>query len=177
MGKPLIFDSTPLIYLARASLANYFNDISEKNFATPRVFNEVVEEGKKKGAPEASLIERLFQEKTIYVHSLAEKSYLRFVKEMASQTQRHPLHETEAEVLCLAKELNGVAIADDKAVRAVARLIEVETHGTAYILGRIYLTKKIAKAELLEKVAEMRNSGWRLSGEDYFKIAEYLKNL
>lgn len=90
---------------------------------------------------------------------------------------RHPLHEAEAEVLCLAKELNGVAISDDKAVKAVGRLIEVEVHGTAYVLGRIYLAKKIQKAELLEKIAETRNSGWRLSSKDYSKITEYLKSL
>src|SRR3989304_2895928 len=105
MGKPLIFDSTPLIYLTRVSLAKFFRDISEEKFTTTRVFNEIVQEGKKRGAPEASLLESLFKEEIISVRNPNEKEYLRFVKEMATGSGRQPLHEAEAEVLCLAKEL------------------------------------------------------------------------
>jgi len=177
MGKPLIFDSTPLIYLTRVSLAKFFRDISGEKFATTRVFNEVVQEGKKKGAPEASLLECLFKEKTISVRNSSEKEYLKFVKEMAAESERQPLHEAEAEVLCLAKELNGIVVADDKVVRTVAKLLEIELHGTGYIIGKIYVAKKIKKEELMEKVKEMHDSGWHVSVEDYLKIIEYLNNL
>jgi predicted nucleic acid-binding protein len=177
MAKPLVFDSTPLIYLTKVSLSSFFSCISAEKFTTKAVFDEVVKEGKRKDAPEASLLERLFNEHTISVRALQDKEFLKFVKEMAAQTQRHPLHEAEAEVLCLAKELNGVAIADDKAVRTVAGLLGIETHGTAYILGKIYAAKKITKEELLKKVREMRELGWRLSAEDYFKITAYLNSL
>ena len=177
MAKPLVFDSTPLIYLTRVSLSKYFNSISAEKFATQTVFDEVVQEGKKKEAPEASLLERLFDEHIINVRKAKENEFLKFVKEMAAETQRQPLHEAEAEVLCLAKELNGVAIADDKAVRTVAGLLGIETHGTAYILGKIYTAKKITKEELSRKVREMHELGWRLSAEDYFKITAYLNSL
>jgi len=177
MAKPLIFDSTPLIYLTRVSLTKFFREISGEKFTTTRVFNEVVNEGRKKGAPEASLLESLFKEGIISVRNPNEKEYLKFVKEMAAERERQPLHEAEAEVLCLAKELKGIAIADDKVVRTVAKLLDIELHGTGYILGKIYTTKKIKKEELMEKVKEMRNSGWHLSVEDYLKIIEYLNNL
>ena len=61
MPKPLVFDSTPLIYLTKASLAELLKDISEQKFTTASVFEEVVREGKKKRAPEASLLETLFK--------------------------------------------------------------------------------------------------------------------
>ena len=177
MPKPLLFDSTPLIYLTRASLSKFLSDIPTEKITTQKVFNEVVEQGKKKGAPEASLLERLFKEQTIQLKSPANKGYLKLVLEIASENEKQPLHEAEAEVLCLAKECQGIAIADDKAVRAVARLLEIEVHGTGYLLGKLFMAKKLTKGELIEKIDEMRSAGWRVSPEDYLKITSYLMGL
>jgi predicted nucleic acid-binding protein len=176
MPKPLVFDSTPLIYLTKASLAELLKDISEQKFTTASVFEEVVREGKKKNAPEASLLETLFKEEIIKVHNISNKKYLNYVKEMATGNEMQPLHEAEAEVLCLTKELNGIAIADDQVARSVARILGIELHGTGYILGKIFATGKIGKEKLVEKVKEMRDSGWYVSAEDYLKIIDYLKN-
>lgn len=177
MPEPLVFDSTPLIYLTEASLAENLKDISEQKFTTASVFKEVVTEGKKKRAPEASLLEILFKERIITVHNISNKEYLNNVKDMAADNEMQPLHEAEAEVLCLTKELNGIAVADDQAARFVARILGIELHGTGYILGKIFATRKISKEKLIEKVKEMRDSGWYVSAEDYLKIIDYLKNL
>ena len=177
MPKPLVFDSTPLIYLTRSSLAELLKEISPTKFTTTSVFEEVVREGKKKRAPEASLLETLFKEEIIKVHNISNKGYLNYVKEMTAESEMQPLHEAEAEVLCLTKELNGIAIADDQAARFVARILGIELHGTGYILGKIFATGKIDKEKLIEKVKEMRDSGWYVSAEDYLKIIDYLKNL
>jgi predicted nucleic acid-binding protein len=177
MPKPLIFDSTPLIYLTRSSLTELIKEISEPKFTTASVFEEVVHEGKKKGVPESMLLESLFKKEIIKVHNIGNKEFLNYVKEMAASNEMQPLHEAEAEVLCLTKQLNGVAIADDKVARYVARILGIELHGTGYILGKIFATGKIGKEKLLEKVKEMRNSGWYISAEDYLKIIDYLKNL
>lgn len=177
MQKPLIFNSTPLIYLTKVSLTKSFKEIPEEKFTTTRVFNEIVQEGKKKGAPEASLLENLFKEEIIKIHNPNDGEYLKSAKKMSAESERQPLHEAEAEVLCLAKELNGIAIADDQVARSVARLLGIELHGTGYILGKIFATSKIKKEELMEKLKEMRNEGWHVSAEDYLKIIEYLKSL
>jgi len=177
MPKPLVFDSTPLIYLTRSSLAEFLIEIIQPKFTTASVFEEVVHEGKRKRAPESSLLETLFEKEIIKVHNISNKGYLKYVKEMAAVNEMQPLHEAEAEVLCLTKELNGVAVADDKVARSVARILGIELHGTGYILGKIYATGKIDKEKLIEKVKEMRDSGWYVSAEDYLKIIDYLKNL
>jgi predicted nucleic acid-binding protein len=137
----------------------------------------VVLEGKKKTAPEASLLETLFKEKKISVHNVSNTKYVNFVKEMAAESEMQPLHEAEAEVLCLTKELDGLALADDYVVRSVARILGIELHGTGYVLGKIFATGDIDKEKLIEKVKEMRDSGWYVSAEDYLKIIDYLKNL
>jgi uncharacterized protein len=177
MPKPLIFDSTPLIYLTRASLTELLKEISEPKFTTASVFEEVVQEGKRKRAPESVLLETLFEKEIIKVHTISNKRYLNYVKEMSAINEMQPLHEAEAEVLCLAKSLNGIAVADDKVARSVARILGIELHGTGYILGKIFATGKIGKEKLVEKVKEMRDGGWYVSAEDYLKIIDYLKNL
>ncbi len=177
MTKPLVFDSTPLIYLTRSSLAEFLKEICQPKFTVASVFEEVVREGKRRNTPESSLLETLFQKEIIKVHNISNKVYIKYVKELASLNEMHPLHEAEAEVLCLAKELNGVAVADDKVARSVARILGIELHGTGYLLGKIFATGKIDKEELIEKVKEMRDSGWYVSAEDYLKIIDYLKNL
>lgn len=177
MQKPLVFNSTPLIYLTRVSLAGFFKEISGEKFTTTRVFREVVQEGKKKGAPEASLLESLFEEGIIRVRNPNDRKYLKSVEKMAAESEKQPLHEAEAEVLCLARELNGIAIADDQVARSVARLLGLELHGTGYIIGKIFAAEKIKKEELMEKITEMRNRGWHVSAEDYLKIVEYLNSL
>ena len=177
MTKPLVFDSTPLIYLTKAALSEFLKDFSNEKFTTASVFEEIVNNGKKKGAPEAAVLETLFKEQIIKVHNISNEEYLKYVKEMAAVNEMQPLHEAEAEVLCLTKELNGVAIADDKVARSVSRLLGIELHGTGYILGKIFATGKIEKDLLIEKVKEMRDNGWYVSAEDYLKIIDYLKNL
>jgi len=177
MPKPLVFDSTPLIYLTKSSLAEFLKEIIQPKFTTASVFEEVVQEGKRKRAPESSLLETLFEKEIIKVYRISNKGYLKYVKEMAAENEMHPLHGAEAEILCLTKELNGVAVADDKVARSVARILGLELHGTGYILGKIYATGKIGKETLIEKVKVMREGGWYVSAEDYLKIIDYLKNL
>jgi predicted nucleic acid-binding protein len=177
MPKPLIFDSTPLIYLIKSSLTTYFEELTEEKFTTTSVFNEIVQEGKKKRAPEATLLETLFKQQAIKIQNPTDHEHVKYVKEVAAESEMQPLHEAEAEVLSLAKEINGVAIADDQVARLVARLLGIELHGTAYVLGRIFATGKIDKETLIKKVKEMREDGWYVSAEDYLKIIDYLKDL
>lgn len=177
MPKPLIFNSSPLIYLTKVSLAHLFKEIPEEKFTTTGVFDEVVREGKRKGAPEALLVEGLFGEKIIRIRDPEDKEYLKFLKRVSAEAERQPLHEAEAEVLCVARDLNGIAITDDRIARSVARLLRIELHGTGYVLGRIFVTGKIGKDELIGKVREMRDEGWYVAPEDYLSIIEYLKKL
>lgn len=172
--KSLVFDSTPLIHLTRVSSGEFLRDVPGEKFAPAAVFVEVVEEGKRRGIPEAVLVEGLFTEGVVKVQNHSDGSYLGFVRELAAEGEVKPLHEGEVEVLCLAKELNGIAVADDQAARSVAGLLGVELHGTGFVLGRIFATGRIGRKELKGKVKVMRDAGWFVSAEDYMAIMEYL---
>lgn len=175
MSKPLIFNSTPLIYLTKVSLTHLLLELPEQKVTTPKVLHEIVDKGKQIGAPEASLLEEIFKEKTIQVRKPKDKEFLKKLKKAAAESEKHPLHEAEAEVLAIAKETDGVAITDDRIARSVAQLFTIKLHGTGYLLGKMYLTGKINKDKIIQKTKEMRRQGWHVSPEDYLNIIKYLE--
>lgn len=177
MPKPLVFSSTPLIYLTRVSLSTLFTDLPEQKITTPKIYHEVVLQGKKRRLPEALLLENLFKKKVIDIYEPRNKKFVKTLIRVAAELESQPLHEAEAEVLAVAQEVNGTAIADDKVARSVALLFGIRLHGTAYILPKMYLTGKIRKEKLIQKVKKMREHGWYLSGEDYLNVINYLETL
>ena len=176
MAKPLIFDSTPLVYMMRVSLSNLLRGLDEPKIITTSVYNELLE-GEALGKPEATALRELVYEKTIKLQDPKDKGFVLKIVKLAAEKERRPLHRAEADVVALAKELEGVAISDDHVARSIARLIGIELHGTGYVLGRIYKAGRISKDELLRNVGEMRRSGWRITEEDYQKILDYLRRL
>jgi len=176
LARPVIFDSTPLIYMVRVSLSNLLKGLGEPKIITRSVYEELLK-GEALGKPEATALRGLIDEKTIRLEDPKEKGFVLKIVKLAAEKERRPLHRAEADVLALTKELEGVAISDDHVARSIARLIGIELHGTGYILGRIYKAGRISKNELLKNVSEMRRSGWRITEEDYGKILDYLKRL
>jgi len=176
LARRLIFDSTPLIYMARVSLTDFLRGLDEPKLTTASVYDELLK-GESLGKPEATALRGLFDEDTIRLQDPKDESFVMRVVKLAVEKERKPLHRAEAEVLALAKELDGVAICDDHVARSVARLIGIKLHGTGYILGRMYKAGRISKNEMLGYVSEMRRSGWRIREEDYERILDYLKRL
>jgi len=177
MPRPLVFNSTPLIYLTKVSLTQLLTVIHLESITTSKVYHEIVVQGKKKGSPEALLLEKLFKNKVIAIYEPKDKEFVKTLITIAAELEKQPLHEAEAEVLAVANELNGVAIVDDRAARSVASLFGIEAHGTGYVLGKIYLTSKIGKEKLIRREKEMRDQGWYISAEDYLDIIKYLETL
>lgn len=177
MPKPLVFNSTPLIYLTKVSLTHLLREIPGEKITTSKVYHEIVMQGEKRGAPEAMLLEKLFKAKAINIHEPKDKEFVKTLVGVTAELARQPLHEAEAEILAVANEVNGVAIADDKVARSVALLFGIESHGTGYVLGRMYLTGKIGKEKLIQKIKEMREQGWYTSAEDYLDIVKFLETL
>jgi len=176
LARPLIFDSTPLIYMVRVSLSGLLKGLDEPKIITRSVCNELLE-GEALGKPEATVLRGLIDEKTIKLQDPTDEGFVLKIVKLAAEKERRPLHKAEADVVALTKELKGVAISDDHVARSIARLIGIELQGTGYILGRIYKAGRISKKELLRNMSEMRRSGWRIREEDYEKILDYLRRL
>ena len=176
MTKPLVFDTTPVIYIIRASLTGALRRLQNQKFLPETVYEELMV-GEAQGKPEVAVIRELVEEAAFILTRPRSTSQVKRFMKIAVEGENKPLHRAEAEALAIAKELDGILIADDHAARSTAKLMQVECHGTGYLLGRMYQEGEIPRDEATRKLTEMRRAGWRLSEDDYRTILEYLRKL
>ena len=111
--KPLVFNATPLIYITKAGLSKIFEDLKNEKLTSPQVKREVVDEGRRKGVPDAIILEKMFKNN---VFKVAETKSQKFLE---SLLQTRGLHITDAEVLAIAKERDGIAVIDDEVLSLI----------------------------------------------------------
>jgi len=169
--KPLVFNSTPLIYMAKVGLSRVLEDLKCEKLTSPQVKKEVVDEGKHKGIPDAIVLEKTFQNNAFKVTEPKDRNFL------ASLLRTKGLHITDAEVLALAKECDGIAVIDDEVARKTAKIYGVSYVGTPYILMRAVTERLITKERAKQAIKEMIFAGWRCSVETYAKITEAMEKL
>jgi predicted nucleic acid-binding protein len=176
LTEPLVFDTTPLIYIITASLAEALRGVQNQKLLPETVYEELML-GEAQGKPEAAVIRELLEEDIFTLTRPRSPSLVKRLVKIAVEDEKMPLHRAEAEALAIAKELNGILIADDHAARSVAKLMQIECHGTGYLLGRMYQEGEIPRDEAIRKLTEMRRAGWRLSEDDYRTVLDYLRKL
>jgi len=117
--KPLVFNSTPLIYLSTAGLSGIIEGLSAEKLTCPLVKAEVVDKGKLKGVPDAIVLEKLFDNGVFKVCRPENRVFVLRLSETRG------LHVADAEVLALAKEWDGLAVIDDGVARKTAKIMEL----------------------------------------------------
>ncbi len=158
----LVLNSTPLIYLAKVNVLELLEKLPEKKVIPGTVHQEVVVKGKKRGAADALLIEKVLDRRVLEVKEVKNKKFLQTLSRIPG------LYKADAEVLALAKELNATAIVDEDKARGVADVNDVLNRGTGYILLRLLKLGLLTVEEA--KVDEMIKLGWRCSAEVYAEI-------
>jgi len=169
--KPLVFNSTPLIYLTKAGLSHVFEGLQFEKLTSPGVKHEVVDEGKRKGVPDAVVLDRLFAMGVFKVCQPRDKKFLDRLLETRG------LHVADAEVLALAREHSGLAVVDDEVARKTAKVYGVGYVGSPYVLMRAAREGLVSKAQTKQAVGDMVSAGWRCNVESYAKIMEGLDRL
>ena len=167
--KPLIFDAAPLIYLCKIGFSFIFTEFPENKYTPPMVVEEVVNRGKRLRALDAFIAERMIKESIPKVREPKEGKLINQLMKISN------LHRAEAQVLALAKELNGIAITDEGIARQVARIYNIQAHGTAYLLLRLVYRGKLSRKEARKAIERMISAGWRLSAEEYAKLISQLE--
>jgi len=167
--KPLVFNSTPLIYLTKVGLSKVIEDLKDEKVTSPAVKREVVDEGKRKGIPDAVVLEKLFSNKVLQVVEPKDEELL------SRLLRTKGLYLTDAEVLALARELDGLAVVDDEVARKTAKVYGIAYAGTPYILVKAVSEGVMTKERAKQAVNEMIFAGWRCSVETYVKIMEFLE--
>jgi predicted nucleic acid-binding protein len=169
--KPLVFNSTPLIYLTKAGLSRVFEGLQDEKLTSPVVKREVVDEGKRKGVPDAVVLDKLFANGVFKVCKPSDRKFL------ARLLETRGLHLADAEILALAREHAGIAVIDDEVARKTAKVYGVDYVGSPYVLTRAVCERLISKAKAKQAVNDMVSAGWRCNVESYAKIMEVLDRL
>lgn len=169
--KPLVFNSTPLIYLTKAGLSRVFEGLQDEKLTSPVVKREVVDEGKRKGVPDAIVLDKLFATGVFRVCQPGDRRFL------ARLLETRGLQLADAEVLALARESAGIAVIDDEVARKTAKVYGVDYVGSPYVLMRAVCEGLISKAEAKQTVKDMVSAGWRCGVESYVKITDVLDKL
>jgi predicted nucleic acid-binding protein len=167
--KPIVFNSTPLLYLSKAGLCKIIENLKAEKFTSPLVKQEVVDKGKLKGVPDAIALEKLFERGVFKLCEPKDKAFL------SSLSLTHGLHVADAQVLALAKEYDALAVIDDEVARKTAKVYRINYAGTTYILARAVFQGIINKEQAKRAVNDMVSAGWRCSIESYAKIMELLE--
>ena len=119
--KPLVFNATPLICITKVGLSEVFEGLEDEKLTSPHVKREVVDEGKRKGVQDATVLDGMFQNNVFKVAKPENRKFLAIFLETKG------LHLIDAEVLVIARERNGIAIIDDEVARKTA-----EIYGISY---------------------------------------------
>lgn len=169
--KPLVFNSTPLIYLTKAGLSRILEGLQGEKLTSASIKREVIDEGKHKGIPDAIVLGKLFVNGVFKVCETGDGEFL------ARLSESRGLHLADAEVLALAREHAGIAVIDDEVARKTAKVYGVDYVGSPYVLMQAVCEGLISKVEAKQAVNDMVSAGWRCSVESYAKIMEALETL
>jgi predicted nucleic acid-binding protein len=166
---PLVFNSTPLMYLAKAGLLPLLKDIPCEKLTPPSVKGEVADKGKEKAAKDALIIERALQDGTLKIGNVRNERLLHLLSKIPE------LHPADAEVLALAEEVGGIAVVDDRVARDAAKVYGIEHGGTAFVLAILVARGLITREKAKLALDDIISFGWRCSAEQYSKIIRMIE--
>jgi len=169
--KLLVLDATPLIYLTRVGLGSVFEGLGCRVVTSPRVKAEVVDEGARRGYPDASVLGELFRRGVVEVRVSGGGGLVERLLEARG------LHTADAEVLALALELGGVAVVDDEVARKTARIFGASYVGTPFILMRAVGRGLVTRDGAVDAFREMIQAGWRCDVGTYDAVMAALRRL
>jgi len=164
-----VFDSTPLIHLAKAGLGWMIEELEGEKYVTPSVYREVVEVGMQRGLHDAPIIRDLIMGGAVAVKASPEGL-------LASMVESHrDLHRGEAETIALARSLEAIAILDDPAARRVAEVYGVRKEGSYALILRALLKGRIDRRQAKDSLEKLVSSGWRCDVDLYRSILKSIE--
>lgn len=167
----LIFDATPLIYLAKAGILERIESIEGKKAVPREVYEEVVVKGKEVGERDAVIVEKSVKKNMVEVLEVERGELYRKLSENPR------LSDADVAVLVLADKRGATAILDDEYARTVADAEGIESRGTVFLLFRLLKDGEMTAREVKETVDKMIESGWYCSTDLYADILNQIEKL
>ncbi len=152
-----VLDAAPLISLAAAGGLDWLPRIGVRLLIAEEVREEVVGGGRHIESPGAMRLQQLFNKGDIRVAQVRDRGMLARVRENPR------LSAADAASLCLAFERGDTLVADDRDLRAAARLMGVKVGGSLYVLALVVQKGLLSPREAVVTVERMIAAGWYCS--------------
>ncbi|OAQ53080.1 hypothetical protein HTG_09620 [Natrinema mahii] len=165
----LVFDATPLIYLAKVEQLRLASKLDRRCRIPEPVHDEVVTAGLEDEYPDARRIEQCIEDGIFDVVSVEETP-------LANRLQRNPnVSDADVAVLVCAAARDATVVMDEAAGRRVADVEGIETRGTAYLVLLCAKRDAISVSEARETIDAMIDAGWYCSPALYSKLVRKLE--
>lgn len=150
----VITDACFLIDLIDISLFEEFLGLEYKVHITSSVLSEL--EGDEYVKP----ISKCINQKKMFLHNLTAADQTAFEKLMRKHSSR--LSEPDCSCLYLAKEINATILTCEKLLTKVAKNLNLDVHGSLWILDRLLETSMITKRIAYSKLKNLMSINPRL---------------
>jgi predicted nucleic acid-binding protein len=160
-GSAAVFDSSPLIFLSRIGLLRETATLYSESFVPESVKAEVVDIGRRIGAPETSEIEALLDDDTLTVMKAPKTPLSRTLD------SNRGLSAADRDSIVLAFERDAHLLADDAAVRTAARHLGIPLGGTLSVIFSLVDTGVVAAGDGVRQLDRLIDEGWYCSAKLY----------
>lgn len=167
----VVVGTTPLVYLARSDRLGALERVGSDLLVPGRAYDGVVAAGMEAGGADAKRVEEYVQDGVLQRRSVeATEQFDRLVAE----TELTP---TDAAVLHLADEADGIAVLDEGHARRVADAVDVGTRSTAYLVLLAVERGDLSADEARDAIDAMLDAGWHCSPDLYAQVLRKLDEL
>lgn len=164
----VVADSTVLIFLGKIRRLDRLREIYGRVLIPTAVYEEVVEQGKRVGAADASLVANAIDDGWIAVRDI----------DPDDDIETYDLEAGETEVLSLALTRgDDVVLVDEESVREVARLHDLRPRGTLSVLFSAVDAGDVTFEEFTELLETLLEAGFYLDEAVYIRAIRKARQL
>lgn len=167
----VVFDATPLIYLAKAERLELLTRLDDPKLIPTRVYDEVVTTGIEAGYPDARRVDHRVDDGDFEVVSVPENPLFDRL------TENPNVSDADVAVLVLADDRDATAIMDETYGRDIAAVEDIETRGTAYLILSLVRDDELTATMARDTLDAMLDAGWYCRPDLYAKLLAKLDEL
>lgn len=155
----IVSNASPLIYLAKVERLSLLRELFEEVHIPREVREETVDRGKELGESDALVIESGIEDGWIIARDVEAKDV------------PFELERGEIAALSLAEDLGAAEVlVDELPARKAARMMNLEPHGTVYVLFSALKKGRVDLDGFLETLDNLIQKGFRLKEEVYVRV-------
>lgn len=160
----IVCDSSPLIMLAKEGLLSLLKKCFQKAVIPKSVYEEVTQ---KRNSTEVIALEKAIKEGWAVVEEVEDSPAIK----------TNVLNLGERDAISLAAKHKSMLLIDDDSAKKYASLLNVESHGTLFVIYLACIRKFIEKEEAIDALEDMIAEGFYISTNVYRRFIEAISSI